>query len=94
MNTKFYYISNNKYIGKTDISMNNGMTLRFITISYNGETISKASSIDFNGLPNNLPDFIKKIKSVKEKSSKRIMEAQHNSIDFDSILIEANSHYA
>ena len=97
MNTKFYRDNQNKYVGKTELELENGMVLQFDTYSYDGRIVSTAQAVnkESNGNINFVifKDFNKRIKSVKARSSVKAIEAQHNSIDFEDILFKANEHY-
>jgi len=96
MSTKFYRNNENKYRGKTELMMNNGMMLQFKTYSYEGRIISNAQACNIDkGFISFIifQDFNKRIANVKTRSSVKAIESQHNSIDFDGILIQANAHY-
>ena len=99
MTTKFYRDHENKYVGKTDLKMNNGMELTIRTYSYNGVLTStaQAQTVSDDGRSTSFvmfQDFNKRISSNRVRSSVKAIEAQHNAIDCDDILVQANAHYA
>jgi len=96
MNTKFYRDNQNKFVGKTELTMNNGMILIFKTSSSEGRITSSAQAcnVDKGYITYVIfKDFYKRIASVQARSSVKAIESQHNSIDFNGILIQANAHY-